>query len=573
MLKKYTLNRKKIRIKCWEFVALLMVLSLPMQAERLNEENSRRFDYFFMEACRLKMKGDLSQAGEMLQNCLKIDPNSAASHFELGKLFLITRDEKNAIQFLRRATSLNPKNAWYQEYLAGVFEHAKQLPQAIEVYENLRKNEPEKVEYYYRLGALYTGTEQYDKAVVVYDEMEKLEGVSEPLILEKQRLYLLSGDEKKALAEVRRLVAEYPKEARYWVLLGDFYTETGDHKKAKKAFDKAADLDKDNGFLHMSLAAYYEAKGDKKSADKELLAAFGSQEVAYEHKMQILAQYMMMAAKDSTLSGKVENLTAELKANYPERPNTYFLYANYLLQDSSKTALVEENLKKTVSLDAANEEAWMLLVQLAFGESDFEKVLDYTQDAELNGIKTPHVFFYRGIAAQQLKNFHLAKSSFEHGIAITTDDNPLKPQLLGSLGDVCYELDQARLAFGYYGAALALDGHNVMVMNNYAYYLAEEDTLLSEAERMSAKCVELEPGNATFLDTYAWILYKRGNFLLAKFYMEKAIHNAKEENEVLFDHYGDILSANGDKEEARKFWQKAIDAGGEKDLIVPKLKN
>lgn len=562
---------KKTRLSFWTIIALTALSILPTQATTLSSEDSRKFDYFFMEACRLKMLGNFPESGEMFKNCLQINEKSAIAHFEFGKLLLMTGDENNALTFLKQAVILNPKNDWYQVYLAGVFEHAKQMHQAIEVYEGLRKNNPAKLEYIYHLGDLYTKTKQFVKAVEVYDLIEKQEGMDEALILEKQRLYLLAGENKKALAEINRLVEKYPKEARYQILLGDHYITVKDFKKGKKAYDKASTLDKDNGFLHLSLSNYYDQMGDKIASMREVETAFKSKDVAYQQKMQILLQFMMMSAQDSSMLAPVENLTEVLKTTYPDEAGTYFFYANLFIDDTTKQALVIENLEKSVSLDPDNQDAWMQLIQLSFGDEDFEKVINYTNDALLSEVKTPHMYFYRGIASQQTKDYEMAREAFANGVEITEDSNPLKTQLLGSLGDVSYELKQPEEAFSYYEKALAIDPHNVMVMNNYAYYLSENDTLLAEAEAMSAKSIELEPGNPTYLDTYAWILYKRNNMLLAKFYMEKAVHNIQEANDILYDHYADILFANGDREEALIYWQKAIDTGGDEETIRIKM--
>lgn len=562
---------KNIHLRLVAIIAFIGLNIFSIQATTLTEEESRKFDYFFMEACRLKMQGDFQESGEMFKNCLQINEKSAIAHFEFGKLLLMTGDEENALTFLKQAVLLNTKNDWYQVYLAGVFEHAKQFHQAIDIYEGLRKNTPSKLEYHYHLGDLYTKTKQFVKAVEIYDLIEKQDGMDEALILEKQRLYLLAGDEKSARAELKRLLDKYPKEARYQILLGDHYIGVNEFKKAKKAYDKAKSLDKDNGFLHLSLSNYYDKKGDRTSSINEVEAAFKSKDIAYQQKMQILLQFMMMSAQDTSMVAPVERLTSVLKDEYPDEAGTYFFYANLLLEDTSKQDIVIENLEKTVSLDPTNTDAWMQLIQLAFGDDDFEKIIDYTSDALLNEVKVPHIFFYRGIAAQQTKDFVLAEEAFANGAEITEDNNPLKPQLLGSLGDVNYQLEQPEKAFENYEKALALDPHNVMVMNNYAYYLSENDTLLAEAEAMSAKSIELEPGNPTYLDTYAWILFKRNNLLLAKFYMEKAVNNIGEANDVLYEHYADILFANDDKEKAREFWQKAIDAGGDEVLIKQKM--
>ncbi len=526
-----------------------------------------------MEACRLKMKGDYQKAAELFQNSLQIDNNSAISHFELGKILLMSGDDKNGLLLLQRAVSLNNDNDWYKIYLAGVYEHIKKNEKAISIYHQLSENNPEQLEYLYHLGDLYTQMQQYKEAVKIYNKIEEQEGINEPLVLEKQRLYLLSGDKKKAKEELEALLDKHPNEARYHIILGDYFLTINDHKKAIKSYKKAKSLEPNNGFLHLSLSNYYNQEKDSINSQQELLKAFRSKDIQYEPKLQMLLNYMVQYEKDSSLLNIIEDLTDALKTTYPEEANTYFFYANLWINDASKKEKVIDNLNTVLRLAPDNTDARMQLIQLAFQEEDFQQVLQYTQDALVAEVKTPQIYFYRGIAAQQEKLIETAKEAYEQGILITPDTEPLKSQMLGSLGDVHYEMKDAKQAFGYYEAALSLNEHNVLVLNNYAYYLSEEDTLLNKAENMSAKCIELEPGNPTYLDTYAWILYKRNNNILAKFYMEKAIHNSVIKSDVLLDHYADILYANDDKIKAEEYWKMAIEAGGDKEKIEKKLLN
>ena len=55
-----------------------------------------------------------------------------------------------------------------------------------------------------------------------------------------------------------------------------------------------------------------------------------------------------------------------------------------------------------------------------------------------------------------------------------------------------------------------MNDSDLTVMNNYAYYLAEQNMNLKEAEKMAKVVTEKDKENITFLDTYAWVLYKRG---------------------------------------------------------------
>ncbi|GAO31297.1 hypothetical protein [Geofilum rubicundum] len=62
-------------------------------------------------------------------------------------------------------------------------------------------------------------------------------------------------------------------------------------------------------------------------------------------------------------------------------------------------------------------------------------------------------------------------------------------------------------------------------MNNYAYYLSEMEIQLDKAEEMISNVIQLEPSNATYLDTYAWVLFKRGKYMEALFIIEQAMEN------------------------------------------------
>jgi tetratricopeptide (TPR) repeat protein len=83
---------------------------------------------------------------------------------------------------------------------------------------------------------------------------------------------------------------------------------------------------------------------------------------------------------------------------------------------------------------------------------------------------------------------------------------------------------------------------------------------LDKAEEMISNVIQLEPSNATYLDTYAWVLFKRGKYMEALFIIEQAIENGGDTMGVVLEHYGDILYKVGNKEEALKYWKMALKA-------------
>ncbi len=96
-----------------------------------------------------------------------------------------------------------------------------------------------------------------------------------------------------------------------------------------------------------------------------------------------------------------------------------------------------------------------------------------------------------------------------------------------------------------YEQILELDPENLIVMNNYAYFLATHKGDLKIAEDYSRYTIQAQPDNPVFLDTYAWILYLRGETQLAQMYIKQALHISNEQtvpDEVLL-HYQIIMNS------------------------------
>ena len=54
----------------------------------LTPEQQRKYDYFFLEAMRLKEKKDYASAFGLLQHCLDIHPNAASALYEVSQYYM-----------------------------------------------------------------------------------------------------------------------------------------------------------------------------------------------------------------------------------------------------------------------------------------------------------------------------------------------------------------------------------------------------------------------------------------------------------------------------------------------------
>ena len=120
-------------------------------------------------------------------------------------------------------------------------------------------------------------------------------------------------------------------------------------------------------------------------------------------------------------------------------------------------------------------------------------------------------------------------------------------EALSIKGDVQYqELGDSKQAYATYEEALAADPDRTSVLNNYAYYLSLEHRKLRKALKMSRRTVELEPDNATYLDTYGWLLYLLRKPKEAKPYFKHAMLYGGKDSAVVLEHYSKVLEALGE---------------------------
>ncbi|NSW94892.1 MAG: hypothetical protein HPY62_09335 [Bacteroidales bacterium] len=128
-------------------------------------------------------------------------------------------------------------------------------------------------------------------------------------------------------------------------------------------------------------------------------------------------------------------------------------------------------------------------------------------------------------------------------------------------------------AFKTFDEALKINNEDHTVLNNYAYFLAEQNIRLKEAEKMAKKVIETEKENPTFLDTYAWVLYRQGKYGKAAKIMESVLRMENTTDAEYFEHYGYILKKRRNCKTAIQNWNKAIMIDSTKNYLIKEIEN
>jgi tetratricopeptide (TPR) repeat protein len=95
---------------------------------------------------------------------------------------------------------------------------------------------------------------------------------------------------------------------------------------------------------------------------------------------------------------------------------------------------------------------------------------------------------------------------------------------------------------------------------------ADHNMNLDEAETMIKRALEMEPNNASYLDSLGWVEFRKGKFEQALGNLLLAAKTADHDDPVVFEHIGDTYFKLNRISEALESWKKAL-------ALDPKNKN
>lgn len=543
----------------------------PTKANELNAAQQRKFDYFFYEGLNLKTAGKFDAAFDAFNHCLAIDSTAAPVLYELSSFYIQLNRPEKAVDMLKRAVANSADNFTYRMALATISRNLGMYGEAAEEYEKLLKAYPGKPELNYYLAEALTQEGELGQAIDAYNALESSIGMNEALSMQKYKLYNSLEQSDAAFKEIEKLAAKYPMEARYQIILGDLHLEKNDTIKARAYYDKAHEIDPANPYYIVSMANYYEATGNKDAAEEQIRTALVNEKLDVDTKVGILSRYILKLQQTQKDTDSSNALFQTLLEQHPEDTELKQMYGSLLLSQG-KTDEARFQFQLITEMEPENAGAWQQLLNMSLKAEDIPEVIRICTKCQELFPDAPEYYFYLGIAYYQQEKYQEALNTYYAGIDIIPAENPrLKSDFYGQIGDIYYQMKQMDQTYKAYDEALKYNDNNIVVLNNYAYFLSLDKKDLKKAERMSAQCIKLEPDNATYLDTYAWIFFVQGNYTLAKIYIESALEKDKTKSAELVDHYGDILYMTGDKDKAVEQWKKARELGKESEVLDRKI--
>lgn len=539
----------------------------------LTEEQQRKFDYYYLEAIRLKQAGDYDAAFDLLQHSLAINPHDASALYELAQYYLYLKQPERAEAALEQSVAAAPDNYWFAQALSQIYLQQNEADKATALLEDMVERFSTRLDPLYSLLEIYNRQEDYDRVLDVLNQIEQRTGKNEQLSLEKFRIYLRKGDNKRAFGEMENLVAEYPKDLRYRVVLGDVYLQNGKKDEARDIYQQVLAEEPDNAMAMYSLAGYYEETGQDSLYQQQLDSLLLNRKVTTDVKSNVMRQLIIRNEQAGGDSLRIITLFDRIMQQDPDESDLPMLYAQYLLSKGMNQQSLPV-FRRVLDIDPTNTAARMTLLGEAVRQKDYKGIVNLCEAGIESNPDMLEFYYYLAFGYIQEDNrTDDVLSTCQKALAHVTSESKKEvvSEFYAIMGDSYHTKGMTEQAFAAYDSALVYNPDNIVVLNNYAYYLSLERRDLDRAEEMSYRTVKAEPGNATYLDTYAWVLFEKGNYAEARLYIDDAMKNGGGESSGVAEHCGDIYYMTGDVDGALKYWKQAWDMGIRTDVLKEKI--
>ncbi len=530
------------------------------------------YSYFYVEAIKQKLLGNIGDALKYFEQCVRINPQSDGSYYQMAQIVMSNGDTRNAKNFMKKAISIDEKNVWYLTMIAGIYYQDKNLDSAIIYYKKAAQLFPERENLELTLGNLYSEDGKYEQANKIFDAFDKKYGVNEESTVSSIRTLMAEEKFDDALKKAKLLVQLQPDNIAYNGILAEVYSAIGDNKEARAVYDDLLEKNPDDPQTQLALCSFLIASKNYNDLFLYLNDVMLNNRIQRQDKISLIAQMIDIPGIYKDNSDKLMNVIIVLEANYKEDYITPLLRPELLI----KLGRLDEaagRLEEIVKAIPGDYYAWEKLLLVYLQEGDYKNLMNRGKECAtmFNRSFLAKVLYANG--AMEEGNYQIALDELKKAEILAGNNKDSLVQVLTMRADVYYRMKDYNRTFELFGEALKYNNDDLTVLNNYAYYLAEQDQKLKEAEEMAKKVIDEAGDNNTFLDTYAWVLYKRGKLKDAADVMEKILNSGDKDNAEYYEHYGYILKKMGKCDKAIENWDMAMKLDSTKVKLVKEINN
>lgn len=409
-----------------------------------------KFEESYYESLKQKGIENYDKAIEALEKCQTLQSDNAIVYFELGKNYLALKKYKDAYDNFEKVTKIDPKNRWAWVGMYDVCYDTHDYNQSIVIVQKLIEFKPD---YKEDLVSLYMNTQQFDKALDLINDLNQTVGKSDKRELYKAQILKdakYQGSEKANLIEQ---IKKNPKDEASYVALIYMYSQSNQEEKALEIAKQLEANIPTSDWAQVSLFKFHLNNNDGEKAVKAMNIVFASDKIDKKIKHRMLNEFLIFTKNNPQYEKDLDTAIGYFSDDKEVKVAKEIGKFYQSKKDWVKAIKYYEMHLKTTNDDM---ETILLLMQAYTENLQFDR-LAKASDEQMQLFPTqPQLYYYNGLANNQLKNYKKAKDILESGIDFVIDDTVLEINFNLQLGEAYNGLGDMKKKDLYFSKANSL---------------------------------------------------------------------------------------------------------------------
>ena len=309
----------------WQVLVIAMlcypVMGFAQEEESADITTALVEDVFqdkFFEALKQKGIGNYDRALNYLVQCKELEPEEAAVDYELGRIYLLTRQFIAAEDHLLKALNAEPSNIWYLTAVVQLYHEEKAMDKAVKVAAEYQQYGWEQQ---LLLADLYVKSEEFEKARAIMTAVDQSSGSKASAATRRLELAMISSERTESKETAPGRSEGTPENSKENSV--DGYRMNLERLKTDQQYDELLlkSTDAVDNFPAQPEFYYYRSLSLLKTGEPEQALAVAEEGLAYLLEDNVLENAFYLVMKEAYAALGDEEKVKEIEKKIDKKAN------------------------------------------------------------------------------------------------------------------------------------------------------------------------------------------------------------------------------------------------------------
>jgi tetratricopeptide (TPR) repeat protein len=504
--------------------------------------------------------GRYESALRYLQKSQGQNPGETETIRLIAECYYRLKDDDKAIYYLNQALSLDPLDENSRALLLLLYRKTSNHIGMARQYEKMIEIYGEDEDWVRRAATIYLESGQIDEALMLFQSYLNSDSTNAGMWYSVGTAYELKNQADEAVSAYQKSLKYLPKFEPPAQQIYKICRKSNKWDKILDIFQYLYQTEPSIMFYRLVLAEAYLNKNQYRQTRELLLPLAGQKDLPWQ--VYELLGRADLEEKKYAAAVKYFQMVIDRDIYNPMG----WLLKGFALSDMDSLKQAEQHYRR--SLQYLPDNSYLLSfhgISLSRLNRDEEALVPLQKAIDKDSTNL-NAWLSQGFALNRLNRNSAAALSLENVLKL----DPTNLNALTTLGMIYDNMKLFSKSDSIYEQSLQFYPDNDLLMNNYAYSLAERGEKLEYALELALKAIAVKPDNGAYLDTVGWIYYKLDEFQQALTYIQQSLAN-RENSAVVIEHLGDVYLKLNQVPAALKCWRQSLELAEDKENLKRKL--